>query len=81
MPDLHQNHIIVPIGKTGGNVAVICKRIYALILIKELGVNIGNNSNNKTYEMINTTNKKGIIDQHTRFLKRHRLCVIRQMLT
>ena len=39
----------------------------------KLGVTIGN-SNNKTYEMMNTTNKNDIIDKPVRFLHTYRLC-------
>ena len=37
------------------------------MLMKELGLTMGNNDNNKTYEIINTTNENKIIDRHRRF--------------
>ena len=43
---------------------LICKRFYALILMKELEVI---NKNNKTYEIINTTNENDIVDKHGKF--------------
>ena len=35
--------------------------------MKELGLTMGNNDKNKTYEIINTTNENKIIDRHGRF--------------
>lgn len=46
---------------------LICKRFYALILMKELEVIMGNNKSNKTYEIINATNENDIVDKHGRF--------------
>ena len=57
------------------NVAIICKRFYALTMMKELGVTTGNNNNSKTYKMINITNEDDVLNKHTRFLNRCTLCV------
>ena len=38
LKDLHNNYVITPIDKASGNVAFICKRFYAKILIDELGL-------------------------------------------
>ena len=71
---LYLNRIVVPIDKANGNKAIIYKRFYALTLMKELGVTIGNRNNNKTWKMINTTNENDIVDKQTAFLNRYRLC-------
>ena len=39
LADLHCNYVVCPIDKATGNMAVICKRFYAQVLFKELGVN------------------------------------------
>ena len=49
LQDLHNNFVINTIDKANGNAAVICKRFYALALIKELGLNKTNNGH-KTYK-------------------------------
>ena len=67
--DLQQNYIPRPIDKASGNVGIICRRFYALVLMKELGVTICNS--NKTFEMINTTNENDVIDKHARFLNKY----------
>ena len=35
---LHEQYVIPPIDQASGNVAIICKRFYAQVLIKELGL-------------------------------------------
>ena len=75
MTDLHQNCIILSVDKASDNVAIIFKRFYAITLLKELGITIGNSNTNETYEMINTTSEHDIIDKHTRFLSRFKLSI------
>ena len=38
LEDLHQQFVIAPIDKASGNVSFICKRFYADVLAKELGL-------------------------------------------
>ena len=66
--NLHQNYIPRPIDKASSNVAIICRRFYALAFVKELG-DISCNSN-KNFEKINTTNNY-IIEKHARFLNEY----------
>ena len=66
--DLHQNCTEVSIDKE------ISKRVNALVLMKGLGVTIGNDDANKTFKM-NTTNENDIFDQHTSFLSRYSFCL------
>ena len=70
LTDFHQNYIVIPRDKASGKVAIICKRICALTLMKELGVTKGNWNSSISYEIINTTNENDIIDKHTSFMKR-----------
>ena len=37
--DLQERFVITPIDKATGNIALICKRFYAEVLVKELGLN------------------------------------------
>ena len=55
LKELHSNFVFVPIDKAANNVAVICKRLYALPIAKELGLNSGNsNDQNGTFDKINS---------------------------
>ena len=56
-------------------VDIFCKIFYVLTFIKEWKATIVYGNNNKTYELINNANKKDIIDKHTRFASKCRLCV------
>ena len=38
LEQLHSDYMITPIDKATGNVAIICKRFYAMVLFKELGI-------------------------------------------
>ena len=49
LSELHDRYVIAPIDKATGNVALICKRFYADVLVKELGIG-GNKS--ATYEVV-----------------------------
>ena len=40
---LHNKSVVVPINKASGNVAFICQKHYARVLINELGLNHVNN--------------------------------------
>ena len=55
---IHEQYVLTPIDKAGGNIAIICKRFYAKILIKELGIN---NSAENTYEQVTSRELEGII--------------------
>lgn len=50
LEELQNNFVMVPIDKAANNVAFICKRYYAIVLLKELGL-YGTSS--PTYERIN----------------------------
>ena len=62
LDSLHKDFVITPIDKANGNVAVICKRFYADILFKELG--LGVNYVNPTYERILEKNVDEIVNKN-----------------
>ena len=51
LKELHSNFIFVPIDKAANNVAIICKRLNALVIAKELEFNSGK-SNDKDALMV-----------------------------
>ena len=67
LENLQKKFIIAPIDKATGNVAIICKRFYASVLLKELGL-VANNSS-KTYEIITDKNSDQVIKQNISDLK------------
>ena len=70
MKQLQDRFVICPIDKATGNIALVCKRFYALVLAKELGLinNIDNNGD-ITYQ-IEVFNSTEVIDKHRLDLKR-----------
>ena len=65
---LQSNFVIVPIDKASNNVAFICKRYYAKVLLKEFGLLDGTTTT--TYSLINEDQTE-ILDFHKRHLKQH----------
>ena len=57
---------LVPIDKATGNVAVICQRFYAQVLVKELGLN---DTNTTTYVPVVDKNNDTIINNQRQILK------------
>ena len=67
---LQKKYVITSIDKATGNVAFICKRFYAKILIDELGYNVPDMpTEDKTYIQITDTSTEEIIDKHKREMK------------
>ena len=66
LKELHSNFVFVPIDKAA-NVAIICKGLYTLVMMKELGSNSRNNDNNGTYEKINSIMKNHLINEDRTF--------------
>ena len=48
--DIHSKFVVVPIDKAISNVALVCKRFYASVIVKELGLGDGNCTNTYTLE-------------------------------
>ena len=67
MNGIHHQFIVTPTDKANGNVAIICQQFYALVLIKELGLDHDNSGTNKNYIPVHKTNYR-VISGHTTFL-------------
>ena len=69
LKDLLSKYVIVPVNKAIGNVAFICQRFYAFVLVKELGLlNNNNNITNQTYKQVSNSNIN-IINNQSNILK------------
>ena len=68
LKNLHDKFVICPIDKAAGNVAVICKKFYAIILMKELG--LIDNTLSSTYVTVNEKTAEEIINKNVSDLKR-----------
>ena len=78
--DLQHKYVMVPIDKAGNNVAFICKRFYAHILLKELGLYTYEPSS--TYTQINNPSRDQIILQHkSEMINKFKIKVQNDMLT
>ena len=51
MEKIHNNFVVVPIDKATGNVGFVCKRFYAEVLIRELGLRDGVSSTYKSIDL------------------------------
>ena len=69
LEDLQNKYVITPIDKANGNIAIICKRFYASILIKELDIG-SNNNNNPTYQQILDKYSDTIVRENINDLKK-----------
>ena len=67
LDDLHDKFVITPVDKANGNIAVICKRYYAEVLAKELGLK-GHMNANQTYCEITNKSSNDLINQHLKDL-------------
>ena len=67
LDNIHKDFVVVPIDKATGNIALICKRFYASVIAKELG--LGNNNSTKTYNSINNLPTDTIINNNINDLK------------
>ena len=56
LDDIHQNYIVVPIDKATNNVALVCKRFYASVIVEELG--LVNKLHSLQGKLIKTNHKK-----------------------
>ena len=59
--ELHEKYVLVPIDKAANNIAIICKKYYVTVILKEIGIL---DAGNETYKII-TTNKEEIIQDST----------------
>ena len=70
LKNLHDKFVIAPIDKATGNISFICKRFYADVLIKELGINNNGYNNSDTYTWIKNTTTDDLVSTHTDNLKK-----------
>ena len=54
----HYEFAIIPIDEANDNVAFICRQFYALLLLKELGLEQNRTSINQIYIQVNKTNNQ-----------------------
>ena len=79
LSELQSRYIMVPIDKAGNNIAFICKRFYAQVLLKELGL-MG--SSTSTYTKISQLTPDNIVTQHhTELKQKFNISVDNSMLT
>ena len=63
---MHEKFVFVPIDKAGNNIAIICKRYYVEVILKEIG-HLGNGNN--TYEKTQK-NLSEIVEENVMYSKR-----------
>ena len=69
---LHSTFILLEIDTAADNVAIICKRLNALVIKKELRFNGGNSTDkNGTYDKINSNMENDIINEYKEYLSTH----------
>ena len=66
LKNIHNKFVVVPIDKATGNIALICKRFYASVIVKQLGM--GPNNFTATYD-IATENSNDLIKNNIKDLK------------
>ena len=66
---MHEKYVFVPIDKAGNNIAVICKRYYVEVILKEIG-HLGNG--NSTYEKT-PKNLSEVVEENVMYSERLRL--------
>ena len=67
LDNIHKDFVDVPLDKATGNIALVCKRFYASVITRELGLN--NNSFTDTYNNASVLSANDIIDKNIRYLK------------
>ena len=63
---MHEKYVFVPIDKAGNNIAIICKRYYVEVILKEIG-HLGNG--NSTYEK-SSKNVADIVEENVMYSER-----------
>ena len=65
--NIHKDFVVVSIDNSTGNIAFVCKRFYASVITRELGLN--NNSSTDIYKNASGLSANDIIDGNIRDLK------------
>jgi hypothetical protein len=63
---LHENFVLVPIDKASSNIAIVCKRYYVEVILKEIG-HIG--TGNSTYEKVDRSLEE-IVEENCMYAER-----------
>ena len=63
LKDLHKRFVIVPVDKASNNFAIICKKFYLEVLMKELGINEKGITGNDVYQPLKISHRKFFIQQ------------------
>ena len=80
LKDTRDKYVITPNDKANGNVALICKRFYALTLFRELGIT--NSQSTNTYEHCKNTNHGTLVKKYSDDLSKYfRISVSEDYLT
>ena len=67
LDDIHKDFVVVPVDKASGSIVLVCKRFYASVITRELGLN--NNSSGDTNNNAGGLSANDIIDGNIRDLK------------
>ena len=67
LDNIHKDFVVVSIDEATGNIALVCKRLYASAIPRELGLK--NNSSTDTYKNAGGLSANGIINGNIRDLK------------
>ena len=63
--NVHKDFVVVPIDKTTGNIALVCKIFYTSVITRKLG--LSNNSSIDTYNNAGGVSANDTIDKNMRF--------------
>ena len=67
LDNIHKDFVELPIDKATANISLVCKRFYASIIIRELGLD--NNSSTDAYNGASGLSANDVIDENIRDLK------------
>ena len=67
LDNIHEVFVVVPIDKATGNIDLVCKRFYASVITRELG--LSNNSSTDTYNNAGGLSANDIFDGNIRYFK------------
>ena len=68
LKSLHSKFVFVPIDKASNNIAIICKRLYASVIYKELNfANLGESNDGNTYKKVNGLSPEEVINRHKEY--------------
>ena len=63
---LQEHFVLCPVDKASNNIAIVCKQLYAKVILEELNFSDNNAGNNPTYELVHE-DQKDIVQKHKDF--------------